>query len=79
VSSWGRYRREQDEELMATYQLDSIEEVKVVLGGYAWRCALWREKRVSAMVAGVEGNGGAMSCDQQRGDNVGAYWWRQRR
>jgi hypothetical protein len=79
VSSGGRYGREQDEELMVTYRLSPTEEVKVVLGGYAWRCALWREKRVSAMVAGVDGNGGAMSCGQQRGDNVGAYRWRQRR
>jgi hypothetical protein len=47
VSGGGRYRREHDEELTVTYRLSPTEEAKAALDGFAWRCALQREKRVS--------------------------------
>jgi hypothetical protein len=79
VSGDGRYQREHGEEPTVTYRLGPTEEAKVALSGCAWRCALQREKRVSAVAASVEENDDAVSCGRQRGDDVGAYRWRQRR
>jgi hypothetical protein len=50
---------------MVTYQLGPAEEVKVALGGCAWCCVLWRDKRVSAVVADAKENSGAVSCSRQ--------------
>jgi hypothetical protein len=61
VSGDGRFQREHIEEPTAAYRLEPIEETKAVLDCCAWRCAMWREKRVSAMAAGIEKNGGAVS------------------
>jgi hypothetical protein len=60
-----RYRRDHDEEPTVTYQLGPAEEVKVALGGCAWCCVLWRDKRVSAVVADAKENSGAVSCSRQ--------------
>jgi hypothetical protein len=76
VSGGGRYRREHGEEPMVTYWLGPTKEVKVALGGCAWRCALRREKRVSAVAAGAEENDDMASCGLQRGDDAGGYRWR---
>jgi hypothetical protein len=61
VSGGGRYRREHGEEPMVTYRLGPTEETKAALGGCAWPYALQREKRVSAVVASAEENGGTTS------------------
>jgi hypothetical protein len=65
VSGGGQYQREHGEEPTETYRLGPTEEANAALDGCAWRCALRREKRVSAMATSVEENDGAVSCGRQ--------------
>jgi hypothetical protein len=77
VSSGDRYQRDHDEEPTMTYQLGPTEEAKSVPDECGWCYVLRREKRVSAVAVGVEENDSMVSYGRQRGDDVGAYRWRQ--